>query len=45
MINLHGQGYYGALAADSQSVMVSFNSWTDEKLGIAEGKVHGRERR
>ena len=41
MINLHGQGYYGALAAGSQSVMVSFNSWTNEELGIAEGKLHG----
>lgn len=41
MINLHGQGYYGALAAGSQSVMVSFNSWTNEVLGIDEGKLHG----
>ena len=43
MINVHGQGYYGALAAGSQSVMVSFNSWTNEELGIAEGKLHGSE--
>ena len=41
MINMHGQGYYGALAAGSQSVMVSFNSWTNPELGIAEGKLHG----
>jgi beta-glucosidase len=41
MINIHGQGYYGALAAGSQSVMVSFNSWTNEALGITEGKLHG----
>ena len=41
MINIHGQGYYGALAAGSQTVMVSFNSWTNEALGIAEGKLHG----
>ena len=41
MINIHGQGYYGALAAGSQSVMVSFNSWTNEELGITEGKLHG----
>jgi beta-glucosidase len=41
MINVHGQGYYGALAAGSQSVMVSFNSWTNEELGITEGKLHG----
>ena len=44
MINVHGQGYYGALAAGSQSVMVSFNSWTNEELGIAEGKLHGSEK-
>ncbi|MDH2429458.1 exo 1,3/1,4-beta-D-glucan glucohydrolase [Sphaerisporangium sp. TRM90804] len=44
MINLHGQGYYGALAAGAQSVMVSFNSWTNEELGIGEGKLHGSER-
>ncbi|MBG0817867.1 exo 1,3/1,4-beta-D-glucan glucohydrolase [Planomonospora sp. ID82291] len=44
MINLHGQGYYGALAAGSQTVMVSFNSWTNEELGIDEGKLHGSRR-
>ena len=41
MINVHGQGYYGALAAGAQSVMISFNSWTNEALGITEGKLHG----
>jgi beta-glucosidase len=41
MINLHGQGYYGALAAGAQTVMISFNSWTNEALGIDEGKLHG----
>ena len=41
MINIHGQGYYGALAGGAQSVMVSFNSWTNEELGINEGKLHG----
>ena len=30
MINIHGQGYYGALAAGAQTVMVSFNRWTNE---------------
>ncbi|MFC6082463.1 glycoside hydrolase family 3 N-terminal domain-containing protein [Sphaerisporangium aureirubrum] len=44
MINLHGQGYYGALAAGAQSVMVSFNSWTNAEAGIDEGKLHGSER-
>ena len=41
MINIHGQGYYGALAAGAQTVMISFNSWTNEALGITEGKLHG----
>jgi beta-glucosidase len=41
MINVHGQGYYGALAAGAQTVMISFNSWTNEALGITEGKLHG----
>ncbi len=41
MINLHGQGYYGALAAGAQTVMVSFNSWNNAEAGIAEGKLHG----
>ncbi|GAA1274668.1 exo 1,3/1,4-beta-D-glucan glucohydrolase [Sphaerisporangium rubeum] len=44
MINLHGQGYYGALAAGAQSVMVSFNSWTNADAGIDEGKLHGSEK-
>ncbi|WP_189236049.1 glycoside hydrolase family 3 protein [Planomonospora parontospora] len=44
MINMHGQGYYGALAAGSQTVMVSFNSWTNEELGVNEGKLHGSKR-
>ncbi|WP_248965041.1 glycoside hydrolase family 3 protein [Sphaerisporangium perillae] len=41
MINIHGQGYYGALAAGAQTVMASFNSWTNADLGINEGKMHG----
>ncbi|GAA3814174.1 exo 1,3/1,4-beta-D-glucan glucohydrolase [Sphaerisporangium flaviroseum] len=41
MINIHGQGYYGALAAGAQTVMASFNSWTNADLGINEGKLHG----
>lgn len=44
MINVHGQGYYGALAAGAQSVMVSFNSWTNEALGINQGKLHGSKK-
>ncbi|ETK37432.1 glycoside hydrolase family 3 protein, partial [Microbispora sp. ATCC PTA-5024] len=44
MINIHGQGYYGALAAGAQTVMASFNSWTNPDLGIEEGKIHGSEK-
>ncbi|MFD1048268.1 glycoside hydrolase family 3 protein, partial [Kibdelosporangium lantanae] len=44
MINIHGQGYYGALAAGAQSVMISFNSWTNPDLGINEGKVTGSKK-
>ncbi|MFT7841457.1 exo 1,3/1,4-beta-D-glucan glucohydrolase [Saccharothrix sp. BKS2] len=43
MINVHGQGYYGALAAGAQTVMVSFNSWDNAEQGINEGKLHGSE--
>jgi len=38
---VHGQGYFGALGAGAQTVMISFNSWTNEQLGIREGKLHG----
>ncbi len=41
LINLHGQGYYGAFRAGVQTVMASFNSWTNDALGIHEGKIHG----
>lgn len=41
MINIHGQGYYSALGAGVQTVMASFNSWTNESLGIKIGKMHG----
>ncbi|WP_338848745.1 exo 1,3/1,4-beta-D-glucan glucohydrolase [Massilia sp. W12] len=41
MINRHGQGYYGALAAGAQTVMASFNSWNNPQQNIAVGKMHG----
>jgi beta-glucosidase len=37
----HGAGYYGALNANVQSVMVSYSSVTDTASGRAEGKMHG----
>ena len=41
MLNIHGQGYVPALAAGAQTVMASFNSWTDTASGTAHGKLHG----
>lgn len=41
MINIHGQGYYGALGAGVQTVMASFNSWNNSGQNIAVGKMHG----
>ncbi|MFA9218817.1 MAG: glycoside hydrolase family 3 protein, partial [Sphingomonadaceae bacterium] len=41
MINLHGAGYYPALAAGVQTVMTSFNSWNDVAAGKDYGKMHG----
>ncbi len=41
---LHGAGYYTALDADVQTVMISYNSWTMLNLGAADvqfGKMHG----
>jgi len=37
----HGAGYYGALAANVQTVMVSYSSFTDTATGRAYGKMHG----
>ncbi len=41
MINIHGAGYFTALAAGAQTVMASFNSWNDEAGGVDYGKMHG----
>ncbi len=35
LINIHGQGYYGALRSGAQAVMVGFFSWRDQ------GKISG----
>jgi beta-glucosidase len=37
----HGAGYYGALRANVQTVMVSYSSFTDTASGQAWGKMHG----
>jgi beta-glucosidase len=41
LIRTHAQGYYGALAAGVQTVMVSYSSWTDSATGREWGKMHG----
>nr|WP_277399834.1 glycoside hydrolase family 3 protein [Pseudoxanthomonas sp. LH2527] len=41
MINVHGQGYYGAIEAGVQTVMASFNSWNDVAAAKDYGKMHG----
>jgi len=41
MAKIHAQGYYGAIGAGVQTVMASYNSWTDAATGKAYGKMHG----
>jgi beta-glucosidase len=41
MMNIHGAGYYSALAAGAQTVMASYNSWNDVERGVDYGKMHG----
>ena len=41
LLRLHGAGYYAAFAAGAQTVMASFNSWTDAASGTEHGKLHG----
>lgn len=41
LLNIHGAGYIPALEAGAQTVMVSFNSWTDPATGTEYGKLHG----
>lgn len=41
MINVHGRGYYSAIAAGAQTVMASYNSWNDVAAGVNYGKMHG----
>ena len=43
LINIHGQGYFGAIGAGAQTVMASFNSWKNADTGQDHGKLHGDE--
>jgi beta-glucosidase len=41
LFRTHAAGYYGALHANVQTVMVSYSSFTDTATGHAWGKMHG----
>lgn len=41
LFRIHAPGYFGALEAGVQTVMVSYSSWTDTGTGEAHGKMHG----
>lgn len=43
LINVHGAGYYGALEAGVQTVMISYSSWNDVAAGRDSGKMHGNK--
>lgn len=39
--DVHGAGYFGAVGAGVQTIMASYNSWTDAETGVEHGKMHG----
>ncbi len=41
LVRTHAQGYFGALGAGAQNIMVSYNSWQDAGTGVDHGKMHG----
>ena len=41
LMSTHAAGYYGAFAANVQTVMVSYSSFTDTATGKQWGKMHG----
>jgi beta-glucosidase len=41
LMRTHGAGYYGALKANVQTVMISYSSFTDTATGKRWGKMHG----
>ncbi len=41
LVHTHAAGYYGALKANVQTVMVSYSSFTDTATGKHWGKMHG----
>ncbi|MEQ1547975.1 MAG: glycoside hydrolase family 3 protein [Chakrabartia sp.] len=43
LINVHGAGYFGALEAGVQTVMISYSSWNDVAAAKDHGKMHGNK--
>ncbi|KAF0186775.1 MAG: beta-glucosidase [Hyphomonadaceae bacterium] len=41
LINIHGAGYFGALGAGAQTVMITYNSWAGAVSPTNNGKIHG----
>lgn len=41
LMRTHGAGYYGAIGAGVQTVMISYSSFTDTGTGKQWGKMHG----
>lgn len=41
LVRTHAQGYFSALGAGAQNIMVSYNSWQDAGTGTDHGKMHG----
>lgn len=41
LVRTHAQGYFSALGAGAQNIMVSYNSWKDPSTGVDYGKMHG----
>ncbi len=41
LIATHAPGYFGALEAGVQTVMISYSSWKDTGIGTTPGKMHG----
>jgi beta-glucosidase len=44
MMTVQAPGYFSGLEAGAQTVMASFNSWTDVVTGTEHGKLHGSRR-
>jgi beta-glucosidase len=47
LINLHAQGYYGALSSGMQTVMITYSEWNNDDAAkhsnSPKGKIHGNQ--